>query len=53
MMKIAAKLSVALLVTIPVNSVFAGGHMKGWEATGTQIPFLVKQLPERQVLSHT
>ena len=38
MMKIAAQLSVALLIAIPVNSVFAGGHMKGWEATGTQIP---------------
>jgi hypothetical protein len=38
MMKTAVKLALALLITIPVNSVFAGGHMKGWEASGTQMP---------------
>ena len=37
-MKTAARLALALLITAPVNSAFAGGHMKGWEATGTQIP---------------
>ena len=38
MMKTAVKLALALLITIPVNSVFADGHMKGWEASGTQMP---------------
>jgi hypothetical protein len=37
-MKTIAKLIAALLITVPMNSAFAGGHMKGWEATGTQMP---------------
>ena len=37
-MKTMAKLAATLLITIPINAAFAGGHMKGWEATGTQMP---------------
>ena len=37
-MKTTAKLATALLIAVPMNAAFAGGHMKGWEATGTQMP---------------
>ena len=37
-MKTTAKLAAALLITIPINVAFAGGHMKWFEATGTQMP---------------
>ena len=37
-MKNAVKLATALLIAVPMNAAFAGGHMKGWEATGTQMP---------------
>ena len=37
-MKTTAKLAAALLITIPINAAFAGGHMKFWEVTGTQMP---------------
>ena len=36
--KTTAKLATALLIAVPMNAAFAGGHMKGWEATGTQMP---------------
>ncbi len=34
-MKTTAKLATALLIAVPTSAAFAGGHMKGWEATGT------------------
>ena len=37
-MKTTAKIATALLIAVPMNAAFAGGHMKGWEATGTQMP---------------
>ena len=37
-MKTTAKLATVLLIAVPMNAAFAGGHMKGWEATGTQMP---------------
>ena len=37
-MKTTAKLATALLIAVPMSAAFAGGHMKGWEATGTQMP---------------
>ena len=37
-MKTTAKLATALLIAVPMNAAFAGGHTKGWEATGTQMP---------------
>ena len=37
-MKTTAKLATALLIAVPMNAAFAGGHMKGWEATSTQMP---------------
>ena len=37
-MKTMAKLAATLLITIPINAAFAGGHMKWFEATGTQMP---------------
>ena len=36
--KTTAKLATALLIAVPMSAAFAGGHMKGWEATGTQMP---------------
>ena len=37
-MKTTAKLATALLIAVPTSAAFAGGHIKGWEATGTQMP---------------
>ena len=37
-MKTTAKLATVLLIVVPMNAAFAGGYMKGWEATGTQMP---------------